>query len=185
MNFNDHSNLKDLHAFLSPSKYHWIRYSDEKLLDKLKTHRATEEGVIKHAYAEQAIRLGRKQGGPNDAIKLHINDAIGFRMTPEVVLSYSPWCFGTADAIGFNSRKSKLRIHDLKTGTTVASMDQLMVYTAIFCLEYDVKPSEIETELRIYQGVEPIIHIPGVPEIVPIMDKIVWFDKLIDSTFER
>ena len=31
MNFNEHLDLKDKHAFLSPSKYHWINYDDEKL----------------------------------------------------------------------------------------------------------------------------------------------------------
>lgn len=185
MNFNDHSNLKDSHALLSPSQYHWIRYSDEKLIERLNTYNAQEEGVAKHAYAEQAIKLGRKQGGPNDALKMHINDAIGFRMTPEVLLYYSQWCYGTADAIGFNTRKSKLRIHDLKTGVTPAHMDQLLVYASLFFLEYGIKPGEVETELRIYQSGEVICHIPEVDEIAPIMDKIVWFDRLIDDTLNR
>ena len=31
MNFNKHSNLEGRHAFLGASKYHWIRYSDDKI----------------------------------------------------------------------------------------------------------------------------------------------------------
>lgn len=104
-------------------------------------------------------------------------------MTPEQVLYYSDNCFGTADAISF--RKGLLRIHDLKTGTIPAHMEQLMIYAALFCLEYDVKPSEIKMELRIYQNDEVLIHNPTAEDIVPIMDKIITFDKVIRNIKEQ
>src|SRR5690606_25431947 len=97
----------------------------------------------------------------------------------EQVLYYSNNCFGTADAISY--RQNKLRIHDLKTGVTKASIDQLLVYAAIFCLEYKMKPSDIEIILRIYQSDEVEEYEPEYDEIVPIMERIVYFDQRIDQ----
>ena len=108
---------------------------------------------------------------------MYVNDAIGYRMTPEQPLYYSENCFGTADAIAF--RDGFLRIHDLKTGVTPTHIEQLIVYAALFCLEYRTKPSDIEVELRIYQNDEVLIHNPEVDEIAPVIDKIISFDKLL------
>jgi len=110
---------------------------------------------------------------------MYVNDAIGFKMTPEQVLYYSDNCFGTADSISF--RNNILRIHDLKTGITPGHMEQLEIYTALFCLEYKYKPSEIDIELRIYQSDEIIVHKPTADIILPIIDKIITFDKLINK----
>jgi hypothetical protein len=98
-------------------------------------------------------------------------------MKPEQILFYSDNCFGTADAISFNS--DLLRIHDLKTGMTPASIKQLEIYAALFCLEYSKKPSDMKMELRIYQNDDVVIHSPEYEDIVYVMDKIVHFDKLI------
>jgi hypothetical protein len=106
-----------------------------------------------------------------------VNDSIGFRMTPEQVLFYSSNCFGTADALSF--RDKLLRVHDLKTGITQSSFRQLEIYAAIFCLEYRMKPFEIEMEFRIYQN-DDIKVMEGDPDvIVHIMDRIVTFDRRI------
>lgn len=104
-------------------------------------------------------------------------------MTPEQPLFYSENCFGTADTIAF--RDSLLRIHDLKTGVIPAHMEQLMIYAALFCLEYKIKPAEIGIELRLYQNNEILYHNPTVEEIVPIIDKIVTFDKIINKIKEQ
>ena len=72
-----------------------------------------------------------------------------------------------------------MRIHDLKTGQVPAHMEQLLVYSALFCLEYKKRPSEIDIELRIYQSDEVLYHNPTSEEIVPIIDKIITFDKII------
>ena len=77
-----------------------------------------------------------------------------------------------------------LRIHDLKTGKVPAHMEQLMVYAALFCLEYKVKPGEIGMELRIYQNDEILYHNPDASEITPIIDKIMTFDKIINRIKE-
>lgn len=110
-------------------------------------------------------------------MSLYVNDAIGYRMVPEQILYYSENCFGTADTISF--RRETLRIHDLKTGIIPASEHQVEVYAALFCLEYRVKPFEIMTELRIYQGDEIRIYEADPDVITHIMDKIITFDKRI------
>lgn len=177
MNFNEHGQLKGCHAFLSASKYHWVNYDEEKLATTYSNFLAVQKGTKLHDFAAQCIELGQKLPKSKKTLNMYVNDAIGFRMTPEQVLYYSDNCFGTADAISF--RDGLLRIHDLKTGATPAHMEQLMIYAALFCLEYRMKPAEIGMELRLYQSDEILIHEPEVDEIVPIMDKIVSFDKLI------
>lgn len=182
MRFNKHSELIDKHAFLSPSQYHWLRYSDEKLIDRYEKITAKERGTKLHALAAECIRMGVKLKGTG-TMAVYVNDAIGYKMNVEQPLYFSEYCFGTADAIAF--RKNQLRIHDLKTGETPASMEQLEIYAAIFCLEYGIKPGEIKTELRIYQSGEVIVYEPTAEDLVPIMDKIVYFDKLLHAHDEE
>jgi len=112
-------------------------------------------------------------------LNAYVNDALGFRLSPEVTLYYSDNCFGTTDAIGF--RKNKLRIHDLKMGITPASVNQLLVYASLFCLEYKFKPMEIQTELRIYQNDNVQIWEADPDEVTHIMSKIVMFDRRINE----
>lgn len=183
MNFNTHSAFKGQHAFLGASKYHWINYTEEKLAESYNKFLATQKGTILHAFAAQCIELGQKLPKSNKTLNMYVNDAIGYKMTPEQILYFSENCFGTADAISF--RNKLLRIHDLKTGVTPTHMEQLMIYAALFCLEYDVKPSDIEIELRLYQNDEILYHNPTVEELVPIMDKIITFDRIIDKIKER
>ena len=64
-------------------------------------------------------------------------------------------------------------------------MEQLEVYAALFCLEYKKKPSDIDIELRIYQNNEILYHEPTAEDIVPIMDKIITFDKIINKIKEQ
>lgn len=177
MIFNKYSQLEGQHAFLGASKYHWINYNEEKIADAYKKFLATQKGTVLHDFAAQCIKLGQKLPKSHKTLNMYVNDAIGYRMTPEQVLFYSENCFGTADAISF--RNNLLRIHDLKTGQVPAHMEQLLVYSALFCLEYKKRPSEIDIELRIYQSDEVLYHNPTSEEIVPIIDKIITFDKII------
>lgn len=179
MNFNKHSALEGQHAFLSASKYHWINYSEEKVAESYSKFLATLKGTTLHEFAAQCIKLGQKLPNSKKTLNMYVNDAIGFKMTPEQPLFYSEFCFGTADAISF--RKNILRIHDLKTGEIPAHMEQLLVYAALFCLEYKVKPGDIEIELRIYQSDEIVYHNPTAEEILPIIDKIITFDKILNK----
>jgi hypothetical protein len=140
---------------------------------------AAQRGTELHAFAHEAIRLGIKLPRNTSTLNMYVNDAIGYRMTPEQILFYSDNCFGTADAISF--RRNVLRISDLKTGANETNERQLEVYAALFCLEYGFKPFEISTELRIYQNNEIRVY-DGDPDIiVHIMEKIKIFDKRITA----
>lgn len=179
MNFNTHNNLMGSHAFLGASKYHWINYDEKKLYNTYKKYLATLKGTELHEFAATCIRLGQKLPKSKKTLNMYVNDAIGFNMIPEQILYYSDNCFGTADAIAF--RNNVLRIHDLKTGEIPAHMEQLLIYASLFCLEYRIKPGDIQFELRIYQLDEILYHNPTAEDILPIMDKIITSDKVINQ----
>jgi hypothetical protein len=207
MNFEKHLELKGKHALLAPSQPHWLGYSEEKLFQKYISRYSQDIGTLLHELAETLILNNLKlkksdklvvlvhlleSGIPRNVIDIdriynnfmtYVNDAIGFKLTPEQILKYSDYCFGTADAISF--RNNFLRIHDYKSGTTPAKMEQLMVYAALFCLEYNYKPGAIEMELAIYQNDEVLVHNPTADEIVPIMDCIIQHSKALERMNEE
>lgn len=200
MIWNKHSNLEGRHAFLSPSKYTWLDDTDDELIKRLCATYAAPVGTLLHAKAYEFItyksRMTRNEkrsvfiyllanGIPRvvaDNLNFddifsnlcnYVNDAVSFRMDPEIPLYFSEECFGTADAISHDEKNRILRIHDLKTGVTPAKMDQLYIYAALFFLEYSyVKMSETNIELRIYQNNDIIVENPSVSDILPIMEKI-------------
>lgn len=179
MKFNKHWELEGKHAFLSASKYHWINYDTDRLILAYNNFRAKERGTRLHEFACDAIKLGVKLSNSKRTLNRYVNDAIGFGMTPELILYYSDNCFGTADSISFDN--NVLRIHDLKTGNIPASFRQLEVYAALFCLEYDVNPSEIDIYLRIYQSDEVLEETPDPIEIIGIMETVIEFDRILDG----
>ena len=179
MNFNQHFRLNGLHAPFSPSQPSWLNYTDEKALGVYSNKKAAEMGTRLHNWAKETIDLGIRQPRSKKTIYAYVNDAIGFRMDTEVVLYYSDRFFGTADAISF--KNNFLRIHDLKTGTSPVHIEQPLVYAALFCLEYKIKPSDIKIELRIYQNDEIQIYEPEEGEVEEVMNKIVHLDELLSS----
>lgn len=206
MNFYDHSKLKGQHAILSASQFRWINYDPNKLADIYFNSYMTQIGTVIHEFASklinQKMKLNetdlnllifylREKGIPDFVINnididsmflnlaQYVNDCIGFGMTTEQILYYSENCFGTTDAISFF--RKKLRIHDLKTGSTPAHMEQLEIYAALFCLEYKTKPKDIGIELRIYQGCDILICEPSHEEIMDICNKIVTSNSIIES----
>lgn len=207
MIFDTHKELRGKHATLTPSQPHWLRYSEDQLFQKYASMYSQSMGTSLHELAETLIKNSLKlkkgdkltvishllnDGIPRNVIDIdriypnfmaYVNDAVGFKLTPEQILYYSPYCFGTADAISF--RNNFLRIHDLKTGTNPAKMEQLMVYAALFCLEYKVKPGEIEMELRIYQNGEIVHHEPTAEDILPVMDCIVQNSRILERIHEE
>lgn len=183
MKFVNHTNLSGFHAPFSPSQSSWLRYDDDKALEVYTNKKASEMGTRLHAWAKETIDLGIKQPRSKKTIYTYVNDAIGFKMSTEVVLFYSERFFGTADSISF--KDNFLRIHDLKTGRIPADMEQLEIYAALFCLEYRVKPEDIQMELRLYQNDEVIFHNPSGEDIRAIMEKIIHLDKVIASVMEE
>jgi len=185
MHFNKHYALATAgsHAFLSASKYSWLNYDEDKLDSVFSTSLAAEKGTRLHKLAADLIREGVKLPRSEQTLNRYVNDAIGFRMTPEQILFYSDNAYGTADSISFRQErgKMKLRVHDLKTGINPASFSQLDIYGAFFCLEYRIKPFEIEMEWRIYQNDEAHVQMGDPDVITHIMEKIKIFDKRINA----
>ena len=206
MNWNQHRNLEGSHAFLSASKYSWLSKTNEEIVQSYTNSFSQAIGTLSHAFAADYIRFREKlkksdsrtlkmdlmrKGIPEYAIDIraffptvmqYVNDSIDFMMDPEVLLYYSDLCFGTADSIQVSN--GVLRIHDLKTGSTVAKIDQLKIYAALFYLEYGQKPERLRTELRIYQSDDIIVHEPEVDEIREVMDAIVEKDRVLQKLKE-
>lgn len=209
--FYSHPEVKeDMHALISPSR-HIIKpdYSNEQFENYIRSSYATTIGTSIHELAADLISA-RIRVTPKEAQKMidlklfqdkiprniydpsnyvstfvpYVKDAIGWDMQAEQVLKYSDYAFGTADAIRFNPVKGELRIHDLKTGKTPASLDQLVAYAALFFLEYHIKPGDVEITLCIYQNGEILTGEPKAPDIVPVMNKIIALDKYYQSNFK-
>lgn len=206
MIWHDHSKLVGTHAFLSASQPGWRKKNADELMEAKCNSYSQQIGTLLHTYAADCIKYREKlrkgdmrgvkfdlmrKGIPEYAIDIeriyptfmtYVNDAIGYRLAPEVVLYYSDECYGTADAIEVDGKI--LRIHDLKTGVKPAKMEQLMIYAALFYLEYGSKLETIKPELRIYQMDEVLVCEPEMDEIREVMDDIVEKDRVLKSMNE-
>lgn len=209
MNFNKHYDKEGRHALLSASSWRWLNDDADSLVKRICSQYAQEIGTILHNVAYKHIKYFIKMnkydkknivlellsnGIPSividsidmdvifETLMTYVNDGIGFKMSPEVVLYYSDNFFGTADAISYNENTRFLRIHDFKSGVLPAHIEQLEIYAALFCLEYRIKPEELSgIELRIYQRSEVLCHNPEAPEIKEVANKIVDLDKFINQ----
>lgn len=207
MIFNKHSEYEGKHAILSASKHSWLNYDDEQIFQSYVNSFSQAIGVLVHSYAKDRIKYRLRMEdnfSEKNALLMHlltndipvqvididrlfynllpyVNDAIGYKMTPEQVLYYSDYAFGTADAVSYG--RGLLRIHDLKTGVSATSMDQLLIYAAWFYLEYkkEVNFQKSRTELRIYQNQEVLCHTPTNEEISGIMEKIIHGAMVIEK----
>jgi hypothetical protein len=193
MIFNTHSNLVGKHATLSASKYHWLRYSKDKLQTWFLTQLQAAKGTEWHNFAALAIKMRQKLPRNGKTVNMYVNDCIGFNMTPEQVLFYSIRSFGTADAIGFRriegpdgQMRNELRIFDLKTGVSKASFDQLLIYSGFFMLEYDMLPGDLDfVEFRIYQNDAIEIWSPQIEDLAYVIDRIKTSDRILEEMFEE
>ena len=182
MQWNNHSREvpEGSHAFLGASKYSWLNYTDEQIAEAYANYLAIKRGTELHALARDLIKQGIPLRDTKHTFNMYVNDCVFYGMKPEVPLYYSKYCYGTADAIRFLDEDRKLMIFDLKTGKNPASMKQLIIYAALFCLEYSDEFSLMRAiELRKYQNNDIEIYTPEINEIVPVMDKIVYFDKIL------
>lgn len=188
MKWNNHYDLEGKHAFLSASQCSWLKYDIDKLVTRYENEYAKQRGTELHEFAERAIkhRIKLQQGLTHPAVANFVNDAIGYNMDTEVVLYYSKFAFGTADAIKYDpptkdNPRGFLRIHDLKTGVTKPKMEQLMVYAAYFFIEYSVKPEKTDIELRIYQGDDIKYLIPEPEDIYDIIHTVKEFSSVLEN----
>lgn len=189
--FRRHLELEGRHAFLSPSKHHWINYDDEKIVAAYDKHMTAALGTRLHAWAAETIKLGIHMPDNSKTINMYVNDCIGYRMWIEQPLAYSDNAFGTTDAIWFGDNPDKeslykqlLRIFDLKNGLAPGNKNQLECYAALFCLEYKINPRNIEYDLRIYQNDSIIAFETDPDDISYIMERIISADRLIESMKE-
>lgn len=190
MQWNQHFGIKDAHAFLSGSKFAWLNYDDQKLIDSFISSEAAKRGSEVHAFAAREIlalekygeEFGLKLVKKRKTLPMYINDAVQYKMRPEQLLYYTENCFGTADTISFDDTEGLLRIHDLKTGVIPAHMEQLEIYAGLFCLEYRIPPDEIKIELRIYQNDQVITEKPNAEtQIIPIINHIIHGNEVIEN----
>lgn len=183
MEWHSHPRLEGSHAVLSPSNYHWLNDSEEKLLARLANAEAAARGTRLHDLAARNIADGitLAMDGRYPVIARYVNDAIKYAMVPEQMLMYSMYCYGTTDTISFDAGEMFLRIHDLKTGVSKASFDQLYVYAGLFCLEYDFKPFEIQGQLRIYQHEEPEYCDVDQGYLAWVYDRIRTINAIVES----
>lgn len=187
MIWNEHSRdiPEGAHSFLSPSTHSWLNYNDDKLVKTYISRLAAQRGTALHELACKLIKMKVSLPAEEVTLNMFVNDALYYKLDPERKLYYSKFCFGTADAIGIDG--DILRIHDMKTGVTKVSMDQLEIYEALFFLEYDsyFRPSDLDSELRIYQNNDIIVGKPDLDRIVHIMDTIKRFDRILNELEER
>lgn len=183
MEWHSHPRLEGSHAVLSPSNYHWLNDTEDKLLARLANAEAAARGTRLHDLSARNIADGitLAMDGRYPVIARYVNDAIKYEMVPEQMLMYSMYCYGTTDAISFDVGEMFLRIHDLKTGVSKASFDQLYVYAGLFCLEYDFKPFEIQGQLRIYQHEEPEYCDVDQGYLAWVYDRIRTINAIVES----
>ena len=188
MSFSWHDNSrrfqKDVHAIFGASNYHWINYSDDKMIETYINSQAKKKGTELHEIAAGLIKNKIKLPEAPLTFNMYVNDGILFDLRPEQQLYYSEWFYGTADTIGLED--GILRISDLKTGKTKPSLHQLEIYAAFWFLEYGLIPEDLERiELRIYHDNDIIVGYPGTEEIIPIMDKITTITKVLEKLKDR
>lgn len=214
MIWNRHYKLEGQHAgILGASRPTWALEEDEQFRQRVLSYYASTIGTLMHGiakkyishkfkmhkYDKSSVVLDLLDSGIPDCIidildfdsmfinlMTYINDCVSYGMDAEILLYYSDNCFGTTDAIGYFDRSKCLRVHDLKTGKTQAKIEQLLVYAALFCLEYKVKPEELnEIELRIYQLCEVLVHKPSSDEVRYFMNRIQQRDQDLNEFLER
>lgn len=169
------------HAFLGASNHAWYNYDDEKLLKVYINKLAAAKGTALHDLAYKLIKMKVKLPEDGSSLSLYVNDAIKFGLRPEEKLFYSKFAYGTADAIDFSN--GVLKVSDLKTGKTKVSFLQLMIYAALFFLCYPEISLKCvkKIEFRIYQNNEILIYVSEIDEILPVMDKIQRYSRILEE----
>lgn len=169
------------HSFLSPSSHAWYNYDDEKLVTVYISKLAANRGTALHLLACNLIKLKVPLPDVRKTLNMYVNDAIRLKLRPEEKLYYSKFAYGTVDAIEYVN--NVLMISDLKTGKTKVSFLQLEIYAALFFLCYpELRLKCVKAiELRIYQNDDVLLETPGIDDILPIMDKIKRYSRILEE----
>lgn len=206
MIFNKHPEIEGKHALYGASKYGWIdrELTEDAVRHELEVAYSQQNGTDIHALAKKLIwqkkklpknlkfirflvevELGARGELVSDialyTLYSYVNDAIKLNMRPEVELMNTPWNFGTCDCIRVEP-DGRLIIHDLKTGSSTASMQQLRAYAALWCAEYHVDPSELKSiELHLYQNNKIIDDFPSPDDISRIIHNGTVRSQIVNS----
>ena len=165
------------------------------LSSKASGFREVEKGVKTHIYEKYLVDsskcydpefgellLKHLRYIPGEAFvttKEFINDSIGFRMASEKKLTLSDKCYGTADAVRYYVKENLLRVSDLKTGRRPAKIEQVFIYLALYCYEYNLEPLKTNFEARIYQNAEIYIEQPSGEDINDILQNILHKNEVL------
>lgn len=177
------------HAILGASTYsRWWNKTPEEVGQYYRNMKAVERGTKLHEMAADDIRMNMLRPRNGQTYNRYVNDAINFGMKPEMGLYYSPFAFGTTDAIIFEN--GKLRIHDLKTGLiSKPSMHQLETYAAYFFMQYGTKygfkPADIDMELRLYWNDGIIKEKPNPTDIENVINKLTAASGYLEKVSEE
>lgn len=173
------------HAFLSASAHAWFNYDDEKLVKVYMSKLAASRGTALHALACNLIKLKVKLPESKRTLNMYVNDCIKEGLRPEEKLYYSKFAYGTADAISYD--RGVLKVSDLKTGKTKVSFLQLMIYASLFILCYPEIPLKKVKRiiLRIYQNDEVEVKEIEIDELLPVIDKIKRYSKILEELEEN
>lgn len=208
--WNIHKEYEGKHALMGASNPHWLNYDSKAFENKYYSRYSQEIGTALHQLAHDCI-VGRiklskhdthlvemalfKAFIPKDAYDPNIilktlmpfvNDAIGFHMSSEILLFVNEFCFGTTDAIVYNEYEKILRIHDYKSGSIPGKIEQIYIYMAMFCIEYNIDPRKLNLiEARIYQNCECLIDNPPAEVILNIINIIKNNTALVATYLER
>lgn len=165
------------------SNHYWLGYDVPRALEYMRDMKAKTIGTQLHAFAADAIKYRAPLSG-RGTLAMYVNDCIKYGMDPEIMLKFSNNFFGTADAITVD--RGKLRISDLKTGVKhTPHMNQLLIYDALYCLDYGVDPKDIDHELKIYFKNDKITLKPKAADIYTVIDKMKMIDAAISERAEE
>lgn len=169
------------HAFLGASQHAWYNYDDEKLVKTYVHKLAAARGTALHDLARRLIEMKVTLPPEQKTLNLYVNDCIELGMRPEMKLYYSKFAYGTADAMDYNDHT--LRVFDLKTGVGKVSFLQLYIYAAFFFLAYpEISLKKVKhIDLRIYQSNEIQREEPGIDDILPVIDKIERYSRILEE----
>lgn len=143
------------HAVFSPSEKYWVNYDRARIIQRYDQVIAIERGTALHELAAKCIDLKIHLDPCEGVIATYVSDCISYKMDTEVELVFTNEINGTADAIRYDRESNTLYVFDLKTGSTKASLVQVMIYAALWCCVHNRDPLTLSYDLRIYHNQYP------------------------------
>lgn len=182
-----------LHATFSPSDKTWLNYDREKIRQRVVAARAVQRGTELHELAEHCIRMKTPLDPSNGVISTYVRDCIEYDMNTEVQMMYSEDIGGTADALHYDQAANRLYVFDLKTGDRKTSINQVIIYAALWCLTNYHNALSMTFDLRIYSKTHPQRLVSGEEDdevlvaqrVYDVCEQIIYVQSIIDETIRE